>query len=75
MRNAETVLDIIRGRGENRLHLEDVYRQLYNPDLYLRAYGKLYRNSGALTQGSTDETIDGMSMRPVRGLVSCKAFD
>ena len=69
MRNAETVLDIIRGRGENRLHLEDVYRQLYNPDLYLRAYGKLYQNRGALTQGSTDETIDGMSMDKINAII------
>ncbi len=69
MRNAETVLDIIRGRGEYRLHLEDVYRQLYNPDLYLRAYGKLYRNSGTLTQGSTDETIDGMSMDKINAII------
>jgi hypothetical protein len=33
MRNAETVLAIIRDRGRRGLPLEDVYRQLYNPDL------------------------------------------
>ncbi len=49
MRNAETVLNIIRDRGQRGLPLEDVYRQLYNPDLYLRAYAKLYPNQGALT--------------------------
>ncbi len=37
MRNAETVLAIIRERGRRGLALEDVYRQLYNPELYLRA--------------------------------------
>ena len=35
MRNAETVLDIIHDRGKRGLPLEDVYRQLYNPDFYL----------------------------------------
>ena len=35
MRNAETVLAIIRERGRRGLPLEDVYRQLFNPDLYL----------------------------------------
>ena len=40
MRDAETVLGIIRDRGRRGLPLEDVYRQLFNPDLYLRAYGK-----------------------------------
>jgi hypothetical protein len=38
MRNAETVLTIIRKRGQQGLPLEDIYRQLYNPTLYLRAY-------------------------------------
>ena len=33
MRNAETVLAIIRERGKGGKPLEDVYRQLYNPDL------------------------------------------
>lgn len=47
MRTAETVLNIIRDRGQRGLPLDDLYRQLYNPDLYLRAYGKLYANPGA----------------------------
>ena len=37
MRTAATVLNIIQERGKRKLPLEDVYRQLYNPDLYLRA--------------------------------------
>ena len=69
MRNATTVLDIIRQRGRHRTGLEDVYRQLYNPDLYLRAYGRLYRNDGALTQGSTEETIDGMSFGKITAII------
>ena len=31
MRNAETVLGVIRERGRRRLPLENVYRHLYNP--------------------------------------------
>ncbi len=45
MRIAETVLNIIRERGKQGLPLEGIYRLLYNPDLYLRAYGKLSRNA------------------------------
>ena len=37
MRDAERTLAIIRDRGSRGLPLGDVYRQLYNPDLYLRA--------------------------------------
>ena len=36
MRTAETVLAVIRRRGERKLPLDDVYRQLFNPALYLR---------------------------------------
>ncbi len=41
--------------------LERVYRLLFLPDLYLRAYAKLYANKGAMTRGATGETVDGMS--------------
>ena len=69
MRDAETVLDIIRKRGERGLPLEDVYRQLYNPGLYLRAYGRLYRNEGAMTAGASPETVDGMSAKKVAAII------
>ena len=45
MRNAEQFW-VSSGRGKRGLPLEDLYRQLYNPDLYLKAYGKIYRNTG-----------------------------
>ena len=61
MRNAETVLGIIRDRGRRGLPLERVYRLLFNRDLYLLAYGKIARNRGAMTPGATPETVDGMT--------------
>ncbi len=69
MRSAETVLTIIRERGTRGLPLEDIYRQLYNPTLYLRAYAKLYPNKGAMTPGTTLETVDGMSMQKIEQLI------
>lgn len=36
MRNAETVLSVIQDRGYQGLPLDDVMRQLYNPNLYLK---------------------------------------
>jgi group II intron reverse transcriptase/maturase len=62
MRTAAAVLNIIQERGKRKLPIEDIYRQLYNPDLYLRAYAKLYPNKGAMTQGSTSETVDAMAL-------------
>ena len=70
MRSAETVLTIIRERGKRGLPLEDVYRMLYNPELYLRAYARLYKNNGAMTQGATAETVDAMSLAKIEQLIN-----
>ncbi len=70
MRTAETVLSIIRERGQRGLPLERLYRQLYNRNLYLRAYGKLYANNGAMTPGVTSETVDGMSLAKIDGIIN-----
>ena len=65
MRSAETVLGIVRERGKRGLPLEDVYRQLFNPALYLLAYGRIATNAGALTPGATAETADGMTLAKI----------
>jgi group II intron reverse transcriptase/maturase len=69
MQSANTLLTIIRDRGKRGLPLERVYRMLFNPDLYLRAYAKLYPNKGALTPGTTAETADGMSLTKIEQLI------
>src|SRR5436305_14101761 len=69
MRYSVWNLPNIRDRFSRGLPLEDVYRQLYNPDLYLRAYGRIYRNDGALTRGVTAETVDGMSLDKIRAII------
>jgi len=51
MQSAETVLDVLRERGRRGLPLNELYRQLFNPQLYLVAYGRLYSNKGAMTPG------------------------
>ena len=69
MRTAETVLNIIRDRGQRGLPVERVYRHLYNRELYLLAYSKLYRNDGAMTPGATPETVDGMSVAKIDTII------
>src|SRR6266487_45054 len=69
MRSAETVLGIIRERGKRGLPLRDLYRQLYNPELYLRAYARLSTNNGAMPPGSTQETVDAMSLAKLATLI------
>ena len=69
MRTADTILNIIQDRGKRQLPLDDVYRQLSNPDMYLRSYAKLYKNKGAMTPGITEETVDGMSMAKIAKII------
>jgi len=69
MQNAETALTVIRERGTKGLPLERVYRLLFNQELYLRAYARLYPNEGAMTKGSTAETVDGMSLAKIDKLI------
>ena len=69
MQHAETVLNVIRERGERGLPLENIYRLLYNRNLYLRAYGRLYSNQGAMTKGTTAETVDGMALAKIDRII------
>jgi group II intron reverse transcriptase/maturase len=69
MRSAETILGIIQERGKQGLPLERVYRLLFNRDLFLMAYGKIYRNKGSTTPGSTLETVDEMSLRKIDTII------
>jgi len=69
MQNAETILAIYKERGKEGKLLEGVYRQLFNPELYYRAYGRLYSNEGAMTRGTTEETVDGMSTDKIQGII------
>jgi len=70
MQNAEAVLNVIRERGSKGLPLERVYRQLFNPQFYLMAYARLYRNAGAMTPGTTEDTVDAMSMAKIEKLIA-----
>jgi group II intron reverse transcriptase/maturase len=69
MQNAETVLGVLRERGRRGLPCNELYRQLFNPHLYLLAYGRLYSNHGAMTPGVDGETVDGMSLGKIGRII------
>jgi group II intron reverse transcriptase/maturase len=69
MQSAETVLGVLRERGKRGLPLDEVYRQLFNPELYLLAYGRIYSNKGSMTPGVTPETADGMSVGKIERII------
>jgi group II intron reverse transcriptase/maturase len=69
MRNADIILNVHQKRGTEGLPLERVYRHLFDPELFLRAYGKIYRNFGAMTKGTTKETVDSMSLQKIHTII------
>ena len=69
MQTTKVYLKLIHERGKKGLPLKRVYRQLFNRNLYLTAYGKIYRNTGAMTPGVTNETPDGMSLNKIDTII------
>jgi len=69
MQTADAITGIYQKRGTEGLPLEKVYRQLFNRELFLRGYGKIYRNFGAMTRGTTKETVDGMSLQKIDTII------
>ncbi len=75
MQDTKVYLELIHERGKRGLPLERVYRQLFNKKLYLSAYGKIYRNAGAMTPGSTSETVDGMSLDKIDTIIEALRYE
>ena len=69
MQTAEVVLGVLRERGRNNLPCAQLYRQMFNKDLYLLAYGNIYSNQGAMMPGASEETADGMSEEKIEQII------
>ena len=69
MQTAEVVLGVLRDRGRKGLPCEQLYRQMFNGELYFLAYGKIYSNQGAMTPGASEETADGMSEEKIEQII------
>lgn len=70
MQTADTIFAVMQKRGKNGQPIERVYRMLFNRELYLNAYAKLYPNKGAMTPGIDEETVDGMSMDKIDNIIN-----
>jgi group II intron reverse transcriptase/maturase len=69
MLKAEVVLEVLRERGRKGLPCDELYRQMFNMDLYLKAYGNIYSNKGAMTPGTDGGTADGTSLAMVDRII------
>lgn len=70
MLTAEEYLKLIKQRGTAGKPIKRVYlNMLRHKELFLSAYGKLYKNRGATTPGLDGETVDGMSQAKIDKLM------
>lgn len=69
MQTADTIFAVMQKRGKNGQPIERLYRMLFNRELYLKAYSKLYPNKGAMTPGINDDTVDGMSVDKIDHII------
>jgi group II intron reverse transcriptase/maturase len=75
MQEAAVVLSVLRERGRKGLPLTQLYRQMFNKDLYLLAYGNIYSNHGAMTPGASAETADGMSESKIDQIIEAMRYE
>ena len=46
-----------------------IYRNLYNEELFLLAYNKIYAKPGNLTKGADGQTIDGIDLKRINDII------
>ena len=72
MKKSEEILNII---AKNTVKENDtwkhkqLYRQLYNEDLYMLAYDIIYNNKGSMTPGVDNKTIDSFNEDLIREII------
>lgn len=70
MRNPEKVLNSLTQHSKNSEYkYERLYRILFNREMFLAAYQKIYANIGNMTKGSDKNTVDGMSIKRIDDLI------
>lgn len=70
MRNPENVLITLTKHSNNKNYkYKRLYRLLYNEQLYLNAYQRIYSNNGSMTKGIDNKTVDGMSVERIKKII------
>lgn len=69
MLTAEQYLNLVNERGAQGKPLKRVCSNMLKLDFFVNAYGKLYSNRGALTEGVDGETVDGISIEKLEALI------
>ncbi|HBC30309.1 MAG TPA: group II intron reverse transcriptase/maturase [Clostridiales bacterium] len=71
MRNPVNVLKALSDKaGNSHYSYTRLYRNLYNPNLYLLAYTNIYANKGSMTKGTDNQTLSGMGKERIYKLIA-----
>ncbi|MDH6373780.1 group II intron reverse transcriptase/maturase [Paenibacillus sp. PastF-3] len=70
MQRLDVVLDILQEKTKvENFKFTNLYRILYNSELYLRAYSRKASNPGNMTPGYDGKTIDGYSLDRINRMI------
>ncbi|MEF3309383.1 reverse transcriptase domain-containing protein [Paenibacillus sp. GYB004] len=70
MRDPKVVLTNLAEHSHDQVYeYRRIYRNLYNPEFFLRAYRSIYAKEGNMTEGSDGKTIDGMSTERINNII------
>lgn len=70
MREPDLVLDTLAKHAKKPDYFfERLYKNLFNPQFFLKAYGNMYHKPGNMTEGTDGNTIDGFSTNRIENLI------
>ena len=71
MQNAKTILSILnqKSEGNKQFVFDRLYRNMFNQELFIDAYRKMYAKPGNMTAGTDGLTIDGFKKSKVDKLI------
>ncbi|MCH5585048.1 group II intron reverse transcriptase/maturase [Shimazuella sp. AN120528] len=71
MQTAEVILSLLgqKAKNDENFVFQRLYRHLFNPDMYLSAYAKIYSKEGNMTAGVDGKTIDGFNVEIVNRII------
>ena len=63
-------LEGISDASKKEYPIRNLYRLMYNKDIWYEAYARIYSNKGAITKGVNENTLDGFSSERVDRIIS-----
>ena len=71
MRNPIVIMNNLKKHAQTESYeYKRIYRNLYNEELFLLAYNKIYAKPGNLTKGADGQTIDGISLERINDIIN-----